>query len=353
MKNTPIEWTDHTHNHWRGCTKVSDGCAHCYAEKGARRNPKVLGQWGPGKPRVLASLATRREPLRWNREAAEAIEEALHDFGSEEYVAPPRPRVFSASYSDWLDPEVPAEWLAGLLDLIHQTPNLDWQLLTKRPENWRGRIAAALHWKQVNEDLATIEDAWLVDWLRGNPPRHVWIGATVENQAMADRRIPHLLQIPAAIRFLSCEPLLGPVDLGDWIYLCPECDGNGCASRKDCVNGYVNQGIDWVIAGGESGGPLSRPMHPDWPRSLRDQCADAGVPFFFKQWGDLAPASPDTADTSREERFLDPYGNNLTGIPIDQLPSDSVLMDRLGKKAAGHLLDGHLHRQFPTSASQD
>jgi protein gp37 len=243
-ENSKIEWTDHTFNPWIGCAKVSPGCAHCYAETLMdTRYGRV--KWGKGQPRQRTSAANWRKPLQWNK-ATEGAKE--------------RPRVFCASLADWLDDEVPVEWLADLLDMIRRTPSLDWLLLTKRPENWAklmnwcfGRLMTLTH---GGNGLKEFVDAWIHD----APPRNVWIGVTVEDQQRADERIPSILSIPARVRFLSCEPLLEGVDFGNLA------------------------GINWVICGGESG-PKAHPMHPDWARSLRDQCAAAGVPFYMKQMG--------------------------------------------------------------------
>ena len=176
---------------------------------------------------------------------------------------PHRPRVFCASLADWLDDEVPIEWLVDLLELIRTTPNLDWQLLTKRPENWAGHIDHAGTSIDENKDLYE----WIEAWQRGKPPANVWIGTTVENQEYANKRIPVLLTIPARIRFLSCEPLLGALDIAQYLKW-----------------GDFTPLVQWVICGGESGRD-ARSMNPDWSRSLRDQCENAKVPFFMKQMG--------------------------------------------------------------------
>ena len=259
-ENSKIEWCDHTFNPWIGCTKVSAGCANCYAEAMMdSRLKRVI--WGKGNPRKRTGEANWKKPLKWDSDAGKSGK---------------RPRVFCASLADWLDDEVPISWLADLLDLIRSTPNLDWLLLTKRLENWTDRIMAVMAHVEghsnTEEDWRRVENScpdtdlgyWLNEWFM-NPPSNVWIGTSVENQETADKRIPELLKIPAKVRFLSCEPLLGPVDLMD-------------------AQGYwVAPLVDWVICGGESG-PKARPMHPDWARSLRDQCRAADVPVFFKQW---------------------------------------------------------------------
>jgi protein gp37 len=279
-ENSHIEWTYHTFNPWIGCTKVSLGCVNCYAEMLMdTRYGRV--KWGKGQPRVRTSEANWKLPLKWDREAAIAqlewralvkhFSDGPADAVARGFPRPSRPRVFCASLADWLDDEVPIEWLADLLDLIRRTPHLDWLLLTKRPENWRARINAVrshMHAGGASEGGAALF-SWVKDWLNGHAPANVWIGATVEDQTRADERIPALLAIPARVRFLSCEPLLGPVDL-----------------TKNAPNpfGFFEEGIHWVICGGESG-PGARPMLIEWADDLRRQCADAGVPFFMKQLG--------------------------------------------------------------------
>jgi protein gp37 len=297
--NSKIEWTDHTFNPWIGCTKVSPGCAHCYAEGEDKRRGWTSEGWGKGKPRKRTSDSYWKQPLKWNREAScvapglqpprVTVQRTTVMHGGT--VSVHRPRVFCASLADWLDDEVPIEWLADLLALIHATPNLDWLLLTKRPENFEERIARAR--------------PSISFWRHGNPPENVWLGTSVEDQKRADERIPLLLSIPSKVRFLSCEPLLGPVELMPG------------ASR-----------MDWVIVGGESGHG-ARPMHPDWARSLRDQCLAAGVPFFFKQWGEFEPG---TIFVHRGDHVF----------------KGGQIMHRSGKKRTGRRLDGQDWSQFPS-----
>jgi protein gp37 len=233
-KNSSIEWTHHTFNPWWGCEKVSPACRNCYAESVARRFGH--GVWGAKAPRRFFGENHWREPLRWN-----AVAEIERE----------RKRVFCASMADVFEARVelnPAR--ARLWELVGLTPWLDWLLLTKRPE----AVTSLIRWGR----------SW---------PENVWIGTTVENQEWADRRLPHLARIPAARRFLSCEPLLGSVDLSPWL-------APANPSRYP---------VDWVIAGGESG-PSARPMLPAWPAELRDACRTANVPFFFKQWGSWTPS---------------------------------------------------------------
>lgn len=308
-ENSNIEWCDHTFNPWRGCTKVSAGCAHCYAETLSKRNPKLLGEWGKGKPRVLASEEMWRRPLKWNaaieqdpfRECEACGWRGCAPFEwnrcascESDLAGSPiaRPRVFCASLADWLDDEVPIEWFKRLLTVIHKTPNIDWLLLTKRPQNWRSRLEGTDH-----DVIFDTGDFVASEWLSGRPPANVWIGTSVEDQAVANHRIPALLKIPAAVRFLSCEPLLEKVllDGGESSWLsCMSSQGENevqAGSDVDCCESFSDHGdhfhgIDWVIAGGESG-PKARPMDAEWARSLRDQCGEAGVPFLFKQWGGM------------------------------------------------------------------
>ena len=290
MYNTKIEWCDATFNPWEGCTKVSPGCAHCYAETRNKRFGGGTAQnWGKGAPRRRTSVQNWNKVRRWNREAGEAFavyanaravwqtEEAMTLRG---FTRPRRPRVFCASIADWLDAEVPIAWRVDLLDLIRVCTQLDFLLLSKRPQHWRSLLELARDYAadRLHRNEALCD--WLNEWLEdGTPPANCWIGTTVEDQQRANERIPQILRIPARVRFLSCEPLLEHLDLTD------ACGGAAISVR-----------LDWVIAGGESG-PGARPMNPDWARSLRDQCAAAKVAFFMKQMGGTKkPFPPIPAD---------------------------------------------------------
>lgn len=305
---TRIEWCDATFNPWTGCQHVSPACDHCYAEAQAKRAPKTFGGWGPHAERRRTSESYWRQPLLWNKRAAKEGR---------------RLRVFCASMADVFDNQVPVEWREDLWALIHDTPHLDWLLLTKRPGNIRKMLPPA---------FMLMNAPW--------PWPNVWLGTTVENQAEADRRIPELLAVPARVRFLSCEPLLGAVDLtrarhpsGGWDnYL------TGDRHRAQAI-WSDSTGLAWVIAGGESG-PHARPSHPDWSRSLRDQCAAAGVPFFFKQVGEWQHR-PDWA------HFREAVPEPWRRVPSAQEGVRPALMFRVGKKAAGVLLDGREHREWP------
>ncbi len=279
--NTKIEWADHTFNPWIGCTKVSPGCEHCYAEE---LMDKRLGRakWGTGAARIRTSANYWREPLRWASETS-------------------RPsRVFCASLADWLDPEVPIDWLVDLMDLVRRTPWHNWLLLTKRPELWSKRLSEAMVYDDQRtmlrgeikrSDVALFIGGWLegiAPW-RGasHVPSNIWVGATIEDQKRADERIPRLLEIPARVRFLSCEPLLEPVKLEGLNGTCTMCVSYNC--ELDAPAGFLhsapcNQKIHWVICGGETGSG-ARPMNESWAEALRVQCSSAHVPFFFKQLG--------------------------------------------------------------------
>jgi protein gp37 len=246
---TKIGWTDHTFNPWWGCAHVSPGCVRCYAETWAKRTGHDV--WGKDGPRRLFGDKHWNEPLRWNREAEARGERA---------------RVFCASMADVFEehPALP-EQRDRLWSLIDATPALDWLLLTKRPENVRPLVYQ--------------------DWLRTGWPENVWLGVTAEDQQRADERIPLLLDVPTPVRFVSAEPLLGPLDLSRWMRPhAPDCrDVNGeppwCTCGRD-RDGY----LDWLIVGGESG-PGARPMDLAWARGVVAHGRDTGVAVFVKQLG--------------------------------------------------------------------
>lgn len=284
---TSISWTDSTFNPWEGCEKVSPGCKNCYAEALNHRWGK--DNWGPGKERRRTSEANWRKPIKWNRDGAGSFQQVelrngtihrgtIEDIAAlnlliEDIVAagPAIPRVFCGSMCDWLDDEMPIEVLARLLALIHDTPNLTWQLLTKRPENWSGRIDAVAQHVCDGDHEGREDAAWFASkWRSGEGPARVWIGTSVENQEWSDKRIPELLKIPARVRFLSVEPMLGPVELADLATGWPLLGGDGRPQ------------IHWVICGGESGANR-RPFNVEWAEDLARQCEAAGVPFFMKQ----------------------------------------------------------------------
>lgn len=341
--NTNIEWADHTFNPWVGCTAVSPACEHCYAETMMDKRLHVV-KWGAGQPRKRTGDKNWREPLKWNADAA---------------AKGVRYRVFCASLADVFDNEVPDAWRVDLFRLIEATPNLDWLLLTKRIGNVDKLVDAA----------GSLMPEVLV-W----PKPNVWLGATICNQAEADRDIPKLLSAPAAKRFLSMEPLLGPVDLtalageiGVGLHSYDALRGRNI--HHDDGHQWTQdwkRGIDWVIVGGESGNS-ARPMHPDWVRLLRDQCDSAGVAFLFKQWGEwftlafnMSTGDPVFRQFQSKQQWinkpnwvnggscLDADGRELKiGKDFDACRFPVTIMHKVGKSSAGRSLDGRQWDQLP------
>lgn len=359
---TGIEWCDSTFNPWLGCTKISPACDHCYAEK-LVDSRLHKAKWGAGQPRVRTSAANWRKPLQWNarrfmacgvcgwRGECEAELIGCRACASSDQMDDVRRRVFCASLADVFDNEVPIEWLADLLDLIRRTPNLDWLLLTKRIGNVQKRLLEAANTGSSEDGLTSSkpDDSFghcvAYDWAQHrSPPPNVWLGATICNQAEADRDIPKLLATPARVRFLSIEPMLGAIDLSKFTPV----DGDWNPRAAD-VGAML--GLDWVIAGGESG-PHARPSHPDWFRSLRDQCAAANVPFLFKQHGEWLATDFCDDDMamlpSKRTVYVRPDGSFHDGSEgIDFFGGDERETAWVGKKAAGRLLDGIEHNGFP------
>lgn len=359
-----IEWTEATWNPLRGCSRVSEGCRNCYAERTAARFDKpgmpyeglihrATKGWN-GKVRFVPEVLD--QPLRWKR---------------------PR-KIFVNSMSDLFHENVPFEQIAAIFGVMSAARHHTFQVLTKRPERalaffawleqqtepkarWVESVAEAeqacgqaagtraAHTHPVQcvaidhfaEAQGVRTDGFYLQW----PLPNVWLGVSVENQATADERIPQLLQMPAAVRWLSCEPLLGPINFR-WVPYAWQATGRTYREYLE-AKGSVNQHealrkIDWVVVGGESG-PNARAMHPEWARTLRDQCAAAKVPYLFKQWGEWLPV--DTP--SDEECFADDgserqFGGRLT---IGRCGTQPVA--RVGKKRAGRLLDGALHDAYP------
>lgn len=341
---TKIEWADSTWNPVTGCTEVSPGCDHCYAKTFAERFRGTPGHYFEQGFDVVLRPTRLDQPLRWKR---------------------PR-RIFVNSMSDLFHDDVPDDFIARVFAVMALANQHTFQLLTKRHGRMRswlsapyaeGRVRDAAHLIAMGEDphvpasLAT--DGPAIAW----PLPNVWLGVSVENQQWADIRIPALLDTPAAVRFLSMEPLLGPVNLlGDWTAGCehvgPAVTHEGTRSvlepgliEYDCEH---QVGVDWVIVGGESGSG-ARPMHPDWARSLRDQCTAAGVLFHFKQHGEWAPIGPDDLVGAKDDFWMRPDGS---GEYYSQRYRPGVQhMVKVGKKAAGRELDGRTWDQFPKAVT--
>jgi protein gp37 len=336
MQNSNIEWTDHSLNFWWGCTKVSEACRNCYAETVAKifgpRLFNTVPEWGSGKPRFARLDAAQKEARTHQRRAVKA-----HLKAAEEGKPTPRTLIFVNSMSDWLDDEVPVHWLATLLQTLATCPDLTFQLLTKRPENFRSRLEAVIHesanhaaqdWPHGGADVANF-------WLANSPPKNVWVGTTLESPKHS-ARLWDLLLIPATVRFLSCEPLLEEInfDMISEIYPTVFARRFAVEGVHPWQNGPILQGIHWVIAGGESGKD-ARASHPAWFYALRDQCTAANVPFFFKQWGEWLPSGPEAAHLPQDKTFKP-----------DRF-RDGLILLRTGVKLAGRQLQGRTWNEYP------
>lgn len=388
---TPIEWTDATWNPIVGCSVVSPGCTNCYAMRlagtrmkthpsraGLTQDSKAGAVW-TGEVRLMEQWLG--QPLQW---------------------AKPR-MIFVCAHADLFHESVPDEWIDRVFAVMALAPQHTFQVLTKRP-------------KRMRDYLGTRAGDWSVVWPDANPPgslpisRHeqrlamrgagwpdaiirptfplpnVWLGVSVEDQRRADERVPILLDTPAAVRWISAEPLLGPLDLRPWLsdddgcvscddgegYALPRCHGRGLPVDERCPTMLAvfqtDEGpidalgtpewitprrivLDWVVAGGESG-PGARPMHPDWARSLRDQCATVGVPFVFKQWGEwvsMLDRDRDDLDWRADYPKHESVGHRVLNLAggCGFHGKRVHIMRRVGKKVAGRLLDGVLHDAYP------
>lgn len=292
-ENSKIEWTTHTFNPWIGCQKVGPGCDHCYAEIWDARGAGEATRWGPQAARSRTRPSNWAKPRQWNQAAAG---EAM------------RPRVFCASLADVFDTHASVQdgWRRDLGALILATPNLDWMLLTKRISNgWKVLPVMFPH----------------------GVPDNVWIGASIVTQGEADRDASRLHQLKVAmglrVSFMSMEPLLGPVVL-DPRYM-----------------------PDLVICGGESGAK-ARPMHPDWARAIRDQCVATRTPYLFKQWGEWLPYGEQDAEGSQNSVTL----GEKAGL-WHEWPEGQGFSVRVGKRAAGRLLDGRTWDEMPAGLAAE
>lgn len=325
---TAIEWTDTTWNPVTGCIKVSAGCDHCYAETIAHRFAGTKAF--PHGFAVTLHPERIPDPLTWRT---------------------PR-RVFVNSMSDLFQADVPDEFITDVFAAMAVARRHTFQILTKRPARMRSLLNDPQFAATIRRPVRLFTSEW--EW----PLPNVWLGVSAENQHWANIRIPALLDTPAAVRFVSAEPLLGPIELdhldtregtvdaliGDRNHI-REIDG----SLGSFANPRPLPGIDWVIVGGESG-PGARPMHPDWVQAIRDLCGAARVPFFFKQWGAFVPAD-DAHDRGAVGR-VDDSGRCWTGGDEHHAPPDAVRMRRVGKKAAGRHLDGRTWTQYPETLVQ-
>ncbi|WYK04437.1 phage Gp37/Gp68 family protein [Cereibacter sphaeroides f. sp. denitrificans] len=359
-ETSKIEWTDATWNPITGCTLASPGCQFCYAADLAatrlsqhpsraglaRRNAAGVAAW-TGEVRLNEQWLD--QPLRWKR---------------------PR-RIFVCAHADLFHENVPDEWIDRVFAVMALAPQHTFQVLTKRAARMREYVAqvqAQVYWRDLAvaarkgrvglvADMALLRDHGL------GPLPNVWLGVSAEDQQRADERIPDLLATPAAVRFASLEPLLGPVDLtnikakagaGIDVFSALEYDGDPDEDVE-----FGTSVLDWIIVGGESG-RHARPMHPDWARSLRDQAQAAGVPFLFKQWGEWGHAAPAPSGTPGKYAIASaPLGSDMFPtrvVPVDHYPRQFSLfggasvMERVGKRAAGRRLDGRIWDEMPEVA---
>ena len=333
---TGIEWCDASWNPIRGCSLVSDGCKNCYAMGVAGRFSQpglpyegltvktTQGAKWTGKIMLVPDMLA--QPLKWQR---------------------PR-KIFVNSMSDLFHEGVPDSYIDQVFAVMALAPRHTFQVLTKRPERMRDYVIG-LGKSAQRLDLAArslgytfeFDGKYLVSW----PLPNVWLGVSVEDQESANKRIPLLLQTPTAIRWVSMEPLLGHVNLHPWV-----CAHGNVAKPEQKFSTWCDpiQSLDWIVVGGESG-PKARPMHPDWARSLRDQCAAADVPFLFKQWGEwYGPAEPIPGGNFGNEMRSDKVRLlHAPGNPEGFFRRGDAFVRRVGKKAAGRLLDGVQHDGYP------
>lgn len=338
---TGIEWTERTWNPIVGCSVVSPGCTNCYAMRTAHR----LGR-NPRTPQYRGLTKMTRGGAVWTGRMR-FVESAL--------TIPLRRRkpttYFVNSMSDLFAEDVPDEWIDRVFAVMALCPQHQFQVLTKRPERMRDYFRAE-PWDRLNEHCGVLAHWDDMPSYETTVLPHVWLGVSVEDQARANERIPALLGTPAAIRFVSAEPLLGPVDI--------------TAIRRTRAEGFMRpldgrfNTLNWLIVGGESG-PGARPMHPDWARSLRDQCQAAGVPFFFKQWGEWGPdvgAPEGKPDRIMEGRAPCAWWNGTRWVhepngyapPLPEANAHGQWVYRLGKTTTGRHLDGAVHDEMPCRA---
>lgn len=340
---THIQWTDATWNPIRGCSRISEGCRNCYAEGVANRFKgegmpyegliASTGQWN-GNIKVVDSVMD--QPIRWRK---------------------PR-KIFVNSMSDLFHENLPFEQIDKIFGVMWACLGSDhiFQVLTKRAERMHEYFSAdrreqwarwAVNYGGAFEPDAIYDQTAYAD----GPYPNIWLGVSVEDQKTADERIPLLLDTPAAVRWISAEPLLKPVNLVSAGGLWSDMNGNPVpCPYREVQSGNRKRHLDWVVVGGESGS-RARPMHPDWVRSLRDQCVASKVPFFFKQWGEFADQ---TNDEKKAENniIITKAGNTFAGYKhgsvVEQVVrGDGARMVKVGKKAAGRLLDGKEWNQYP------
>ena len=341
MSKTKIEWATDTWNPTTGCDRVSAGCDNCYA-LGMAKRLKAMGS---------ADYQTDGDP----KTSGPGFGLAIHPHRLDQPLRWKKPRkVFVNSMSDLFHADVPDEHLNRVFDVMEQAQRHTFQILTKRHARMRTFMQGRMDRKREYADqfascpteaMRTSPAAKDARFRAENPPSNIWLGVSVESQQWADIRIPALLDTPAAVRFLSCEPLLGPVDLMEFLHVRPI--GKDLTDLPLPPSGAEACGLPalhWVIVGGESGHG-ARPMHPDWARNLRDQCAAAKVPYLFKQWGAWAPTGARGAGIVRESRMYVP--DSLARAECPPAHECGAEIARMGKHAAGRELDGRTWDEYP------
>ncbi len=359
---TQIEWTHlpgfkgASWNPIVGCSVVSPGCTNCYAMKQVGRILRMTD----GQSHYAGTVADSKAGPVWTGKVARASDKA--------FTAPLRRRIptcyFVNSMGDLFAESVPDEWIDQVFAVMALLAQHRFIVLTKRPERMRDYLIRQFDRCDgedgIVDDLIAVAELAGVDWREAVdawPLPNVWLGVSVEDQARAAERIPLLLDTPAAVRFISAEPLLGFITLTDFDIAHAhgvDCHDalSGCYLEQNGNQHFQHVGgakLDWVICGGESG-PDARPMHPDWARFLRDQCADAGVPYFFKQWGEWSPVWDKKQGDQCPPCVVCQDGEVLTGrhmITGTMDEQDAEILRRIGKRAAGHLLDGVEHFNWP------
>ncbi|ETW11092.1 Gp37Gp68 family protein [Roseivivax marinus] len=348
-----IEWTERTWNPIAGCSVVSPGCTNCYAMRQAHRLAA-----NPSTPHYAGTTEMSRGGPVWTGKIGVAGESA--------FLAPlwrQKPQTyFVNSMSDLFHSDVPDEVIDLVFAVMALCPQHTFQILTKRADRMRQYFEDAPFTRWLDIIRFRWRDRTVAELAASGALPNVWLGISAEDQRRADERVPELLATPAAVRFVSAEPLLGPVDLESAWHgesaVDAECWGDcawcekGFPALHNCQRGRQSEadwlkgssGIDWVIVGGESG-PGARPMHPDWVRSLRDQCHEAGTAFFFKQWGAWAPLAVMTMDGPKQLAFAEKSFRDASLIHIFD---DLTNCGRIGKRAAGRLLDGRTWDEVPT-----
>ncbi len=330
-----IEWTGETWNPIVGCSIVSPGCTNCYAMKWAyARMDQPHNQF----PHYRGTTTSSKAGGVWSGKVAIAPEHILM-----KPLKRKAPRTwFVNSMGDLFHESVPDEWIDRVFAVMALAPQHTFQVLTKRSARMRQWFSHGERAHYVGLAMLSISNTTLPQGTRRIlwPRPNVWIGVSAERQKEADERIPDLLATPAAVRFVSAEPLLGPIDFTSRRLWNGRCDP--CVDDGPCTAGPV--GLDWIIVGGESGHG-ARPMHPEWARSIRDQCIDAGVAFFFKQWGAWLPSNDGVTFTEG----ADWASRHFPGRPVQHQSSGHTLVE-VGKARAGRLLDGVQWDQMPGGA---